>query len=110
MVEAQCVQVKSKPSAGFSFLLVGFSFEHNEAVKHPSSLYDAKGNLTACGGYYQSLPTGNSDGDQSVKQGGLASFAGFGSIHHVFEQPLFREFVPGDLGPGEFVGNLRKAV
>ena len=80
----------------FVFLLVWFSFEHNQAVGHASSLYEAKVNLTACGRYFHSITTENTDGDQSVKQGGLASFAGFGSIHDVFEQPLFREFVPGD--------------
>jgi len=51
----------------FVFLLVCFSFEHNEAVEHTYSLYDAKGDLTACGGYNQSITAGNSDGDQSVQ-------------------------------------------
>ena len=50
----------------FVFLLVWFSFEHNQADGHTSSLYDAKGNLTACGPYYQSITTGNTDCDHSV--------------------------------------------
>ena len=48
------------------FLLVWFSFEHNQAVGHASSLYDKNGNLTACGRYYQSITTENPDGDQTV--------------------------------------------
>ncbi len=44
-----------------------FSFEHNQAVGHTSSLYDKNGNLTACGRYYQSITTENPDGDQSIK-------------------------------------------
>ena len=44
-----------------------FSFEHNQAVGHTSSLYDKNGNLTACGRYYQSITTENPDGDQSVQ-------------------------------------------
>ena len=50
----------------FVFLLVWFSFEHNQADGHTSSLYDAKGNLTACGPYYQSITTENTDCDHSV--------------------------------------------
>jgi hypothetical protein len=44
-----------------------FSFERNQAVGHTSSLYDKKGNLTACGRYYRSVTTENPDGDQSIK-------------------------------------------
>ena len=44
-----------------------FSFEHNQAVGHTSSLYDKNGKLTACGRYYQSVTTENPDGDQSIK-------------------------------------------
>ena len=44
-----------------------FSFEHNEAVGHTSSLYDKNRNLTACGRYYRSITTENPDGDQSIK-------------------------------------------
>ena len=44
-----------------------FSFEHNQAVGHTSSLYDKNGNLTACGRYYRSISTKNPDGDQSIK-------------------------------------------
>ena len=44
-----------------------FSFEHNQAVGHTSSLYDKNRNLTACGRYYQSITTENPDGDQSIK-------------------------------------------
>jgi hypothetical protein len=49
--------------AGYSW----FSFEHNQAVGHTSSLYDKNGNLTACGRYYRSVTTENPDGDQSIK-------------------------------------------
>ena len=44
-----------------------FSFEHNQAVGHTSSLYDKNGKLTACGRYYRSVTTENPDGDQSIK-------------------------------------------
>jgi len=44
-----------------------FSFEHNEAVGHTSSLYDKNRNLTACGRYYRSITMENPDGDQSIK-------------------------------------------
>ena len=44
-----------------------FSFEHNEAVGHTSSLYDKDRNLTACGRYYRSITTENPDGDKSIK-------------------------------------------
>ena len=44
-----------------------FSFEHNQAVGHTSSLYDKNRNLTACGRYYRSITMENPDGDQSIK-------------------------------------------
>lgn len=43
-----------------------FSFEVDEAVGHTSALFDKKGNLTACGRFYQSVTTENPDGDQSI--------------------------------------------
>ena len=43
-----------------------FSFRHNEAVGHTSSLFDRNGNLTACGRYYRSITKQNPNGDQSI--------------------------------------------
>jgi Glycosyl hydrolase catalytic core len=44
-----------------------FSFQPDSAPGAPSALFDAKGNLTACGRYYKSVTPQNPKGDQTIK-------------------------------------------
>ena len=44
-----------------------FSFQPDSAPGAPSALFDAKGNLTACGRYYKSVTPKNPKGDQTIK-------------------------------------------
>jgi Glycosyl hydrolase catalytic core len=44
-----------------------FSFKPDSAPGAPSALFDAEGNLTACGKYYRSVTPQNPKGDQTIK-------------------------------------------